>query len=325
MFDRSMFFCLNAPMSKKMLIFGIPIFLLAVLGGVLWVVKEKSEKIALDKAKYEEKVAKKAAIDDDFAKYNKTLARHRVTGVTDLDGPYKKVTVSNGSVTFSFEVPDRWLTETRNSGEVEMNEEELREFLGTNYDGDIRGGYSCKEVPTIDCRGSDDCSNGIPGTQRLCGEPTGDYWDFTWGMLKDMLYSEMKSYYDKKRDEFSPGFPNATVSSGMKNAIWYTDTGWDQIHFYILDEKKDASYLAGVGYFNRVADIQEKYKNFEKRFQKEVRRDKNDKPIIDKGDTWGFGAYLKRGDSIIRVWKEAYVEGEFEDGFKHLIETFKFE
>ena len=70
MFDRSMFFCLNAPMSKKMLIFGIPIFLLAVLGGVLWVVKEKSEKIALDKAKYEEKVAKKAAIDDDFAKYN---------------------------------------------------------------------------------------------------------------------------------------------------------------------------------------------------------------------------------------------------------------
>jgi len=26
----------------------------------------------------------------DFEKYNKTLSRHKVTGVTDLEGPYKK-------------------------------------------------------------------------------------------------------------------------------------------------------------------------------------------------------------------------------------------
>ena len=35
MFDRIAFSCLNAPMSKKMLIFGVPIFLFAVVGGAL--------------------------------------------------------------------------------------------------------------------------------------------------------------------------------------------------------------------------------------------------------------------------------------------------
>jgi len=73
-----------------------------------------------------------------FDSYNKTLSRNKITGVKDLEGPYKKVTVSNNEITFSFEVPDNWLTETRNSGEVEMNEEELREFLGTKWERNIK-------------------------------------------------------------------------------------------------------------------------------------------------------------------------------------------
>ena len=74
--------------------------------------------------------------NEEFSKYNKVLERAKITGVKDLEGEYKKVTINNGEITFSFEVPDTWLVEARNSGEVEMNEEELREFLGTKWDWD---------------------------------------------------------------------------------------------------------------------------------------------------------------------------------------------
>ena len=77
---------------------------------------------------------------EEFSKYNKVLDRAKITGVENLEGEYKKVTINNGEITFSFEVPDTWLVETRNSGEVEMNEEELREFLATRciYNSETR-------------------------------------------------------------------------------------------------------------------------------------------------------------------------------------------
>lgn len=65
---------------------------------------------------------------------DRTLAGFQKTGVVDLDGPYKKVTAYDGKTTFSFEVPDEWLVELRNTGEIPMNEEELRGFFGDYWD-----------------------------------------------------------------------------------------------------------------------------------------------------------------------------------------------
>lgn len=267
---------------RKSVFISIIVLLLAFGAGVL--IWERQQKEAQEK---QEEVVPQPAID--VPQKDHVLARAHKTGVIDLDGPYKKVSVSNNMATFSFEVPDDWLTETRSSGEVEMNEEELRDFFATSYSGDIKTGSAL----------------------------AGDYWDFTWDMLKNMPYDEMKRYYYGRRDGF--GYPNATVSSDDK--IWYTDMGWDQVHFYILDKKKNANFLSKVTCIEDVSQAVEEYKNFNAIFQKEVRRDEQGAPIIDKGDSWGFRMYIEQGNQVIYIEKEAYMEGEFEDGFWHMLQT----
>ena len=63
-----------------------------------------------------------------------TLLGFKKTGVTDIQGTYKRVVVDNDTLRFSFEVPDEWLVELRNSGELPMNEEEMRSFFGDYWD-----------------------------------------------------------------------------------------------------------------------------------------------------------------------------------------------
>jgi hypothetical protein len=46
---------------------------------------------------------------------------------------YKIVEVKNPDVPFSFEIPEKWSVETRNSGEKKLSIEEMRDFLGTRY------------------------------------------------------------------------------------------------------------------------------------------------------------------------------------------------
>ncbi len=65
---------------------------------------------------------------------DRTLSGFKKTGVTDIQGPYKRVVVDNNALHFSFEVPDEWLVELRNSGELPMNEEEMRSFFGDYWD-----------------------------------------------------------------------------------------------------------------------------------------------------------------------------------------------
>lgn len=199
-------------MNKKGIFIIIGIILLASLAGVVWYGKSKKQPVQSGPLPFQEIPSQHAPAPKD-----KTLPAFKKTGVQDLEGPYKKVSVSDGDITFSFEVPDEWLTETRNSGEVEMNEEELREYLATNYDGDI------KKDPSL----------------------SGDYWDFTWEMLKDMSYGDMKEYYEQKRDTFSPGFPNASVSAS--DNIWYTDLNGKQIDFYIISDEISKKYYEFLG------------------------------------------------------------------------------
>ncbi|MGB2791187.1 MAG: hypothetical protein WBC29_01390 [Candidatus Moraniibacteriota bacterium] len=295
-------------MSKKTFIFATLLILAIILGGAVWVAKEKSNKVALEKAKQEEmvkKAAQQAVSDANFVKYNKVLSRDKITGVQDLEGQYKKVTVSNGEVTFSFEVPDKWLTETRNSGEVTMNEGELREFIKT-------------------------------------------YGDFNKNEDVDKLsLKEMQEYFNFNGshgdNEFSPGLPNVTVSSGMKKAIWYIDIGWDQVDFYIVSKQDGSRYLE-----NNRRGLEKELKNQEPKFRDKLEtkwenqiidgrkslvsiypKDFNEKTgeyMVTRGGTGGRKYYIEVNDTYtLIIWKEAYVEGEFEDGFKHLIDTLSFE
>ncbi len=321
-------------MSKKAIFLAIFLLLSTVLGGWFsfrsqrgtWNVLKQPVSSSEQQMLPTEEQQKAQVIDSDadFSKYNETLPEQKITGVQDLEGPYKKVTVSDGEVTLSFEVPDHWLTELRNSGEVQMNEEELREFLGTKWDGDIHEGYSCKEVPFIDCLGSDNCSKGVSGTQRLCGKIYSDYADMDWDTLKSMSYQDMRKQIEAK-SEFSPGFPNATVTSD--NKIWYTDIGWDQVNFYILDRTADSEYIKSVTSFcNTTECLKERYLKYTMDVEKKAERDEHGDVVVDKGHMHGFSQMMNLTDNkVLRIWKEAYVPGEFEDGTKHLIDTFTLE
>ncbi len=300
-------------MTKKSIVF-LSIFLataVLIAGGVLWYSGEVKKGILEERRIQEQQLEQEKQAE--FNKYNKVLPEAKITGVKDIEGPYKKVTINNGEITFSFEVPDNWLTETRNSGEVEMSEEELREFLGTKWDGNIKAGEQCWQAKIYDTQIGDFVM------KEQCGYPTGNYWDFTWNMLKDMSYAEMKGYYDMKRNEFSPGYPQATVTPD--NKIWYGDLGWDQIHFYVLHEPKDEQYLHNVGYCYDISCLQQRYASYRKNTEDNVTRDMEGNPIIDKDNNWGFGGYLRKDDRVLRIWKEAYVEGDFEDGFQHILDT----
>ncbi len=291
--------------SKRLIVAIVVLIIAIVAGGWFWYALAQKERAQAEQEQVE------ISAKRDFDTRNKTLARSHITGVSDLEGDYKKVTVSDGDVAFSFEVPDKWLTETRNSGEVQMNTEELRDFFATNYDGDIKAKEVCNDVSVIDYAKD---PAGVKRTDTMCGQPSGDYWDFTWDMLKDMSYETMKSLFTaSKRGDLLPSYPNTSVSSDAY--IWYTDLNGYQTDFYILSSK----------------DAEKSWNLYAKgKMVKDATIDgKKAKIITDKNREMGFGSrqiLVPLTDSkVLFINKQYYPEGEIQSDFDHLLNSLKFE
>jgi len=220
---------------------------------------------------------------------------------------YKLVRVSDGTTSFSFQIPEKWLTETRHSGEKQLTTEEMRDFLATNYDGDI----------------------------KINPKLNSDYADMPWKLLKEMSPKEVARYYFKS-DEPSFPFPNASVAAG--DHIWYTDTSWQQIDFYIKNEsvenvitkvkkeqenycKQDAN-MAGCGEIWSQIIIDGKDADTVKY---PTDRDEKGHEFISKGGTGGSNYYIKISDNkTLVIDKQAKGDAKFETDFNNLIQTFKF-
>lgn len=108
---------------KKSYLAILILLIVALAGFLFFLEKKKVERIS------QEPLAEEALtpIRDRF------LSEFKKTSVQYLDGAYKKVTVSDGESTFSFEVPKEWYTETRNSGEIKMTDEEIKQYFKTKY------------------------------------------------------------------------------------------------------------------------------------------------------------------------------------------------
>ena len=119
---------------------------------------------------------------------------------------YKNVRVSNGEIAFTFDIPEKWLTETRHAGEKQLTIDEMRDFLATNYDGDI------KNNPSL----------------------TSDYADLPWSELQKMSDAQIKEAYMRAE------YPLASVASSSH--IWYTDTSWNQVDFAVLYDQSLSAY-----------------------------------------------------------------------------------
>lgn len=244
----------------------------------------------------------------DFSKYNKILSRHKITGVEDIEGSYKKVTVNDGQITFSFEVPDKWIAETRNSGEMEMNEDELRDFLATNYDGDIR------------------TAKGYDKVNKSYYPKDSQYSGRNWDQLKNMTYEQLKKEY---RRDGTFKFPNATVS--RSNYIYYTSGNGYQIDFYIrpisakdvkrysqLEMSEDmSSSVSDEGATQKIRIGTKVAELFTAKMNGDIGSDRMEiyVPFTDSAK------YL-----FVHIQGRSFGEfGKFEPGFHHLLETMRFE
>lgn len=227
---------------------------------------------------------------------------------------YKFVRVSDGMSAFSFEVPEKWLVETRHSGEKQLSVDEMREFLATNYDGDI------KSDPEL----------------------TSDYSDYDWNSLKSLSENKIKDEFFRKDPKSGYLiFPNASVSASAQ--IWYTDTSWEQVDFFvrngaignIVAEKKKSLvctkedialgnvYLCG-------SDAPQWGKVLVGGITVDVLTYKTDtdeqgKESITKGGTGGKEYYIPlSSEKTLVISKQAKGDAQYEKDFDHLIATLRF-
>lgn len=226
---------------------------------------------------------------------------------------YKFVRVSDGTAAFSFEVPEKWLVETRHSGEKQLSVDEMREFLATNYDGDI------KSHPDL----------------------TSDYSDYDWNSLKSLSENKIRDqFFRKDPNSGYMIFPNASVSASAQ--IWYTDTSWQQIDFFVRDgavenivaEKKKSLvctkedialgnvYLCGLDapQWGKVpvggitVDV----------LTYKTDTDEQGKESITKGGTGGKEYYVPlSSEKTLVISKQAKGDAQYEKDLDHLIATLK--
>ncbi|EKE19772.1 MAG: hypothetical protein ACD_8C00109G0003 [uncultured bacterium] len=133
---------------------GIILLITIVIGGIFWVQNKESEMadqsvppaIENQQPKAIAPTEKEGAICTQDAKLCDDGSYVSRTGpkcefaqcpvAQTVKEGYKIVEVKNPSVQFSFEVPEKWLTETRNSGEKQISTEEMRDFLADVLNGD---------------------------------------------------------------------------------------------------------------------------------------------------------------------------------------------
>jgi hypothetical protein len=216
--------------------------------------------------------------------------------------------VSDGKVAFSFDVPEKWLTETRHSGEKQLSIEEMRDFLATNYNGDI------KTNPKL----------------------TSDYVDLPWSELKKMTPEAVKRLYYKSDDPWLP-FPNVSVSAW--DEIGYIDTEWVQIDFFILNDFNNQQTFFNKVRENRNSGVKG-WSTKDSDWTTEVvgglgaevvsfstTKDEMGNEVISKAGAGGkiYFIRINNGRDMFIIDKQAKGNSQFETDFRNIIQTFKFE
>jgi len=227
---------------------------------------------------------------------------------------YKIVEVKNPEVPFSFEVPEKWLTETRNSEEKQPSVEEMRDFLGTQYTyADPDSGKTLESNAYY-------LGNGK--------ENSGD--------VKTLTKEEIQQAFKDSN------FPNASVSS--VDYIWYGEFNASQIDFRVEDG------LAGDIVNNVKTGEKEQCKNepidsnaygcgnFAPKWEKimiagknvyvetfATDRDEKGNELTGKGSSGGKTYYIETPNvnKTLVLKKQARGDAQFEKDFDNLIQTLK--
>lgn len=208
----------------------------------------------------------------------------------------QNVRVSDGVVTFSFEVPKDWLVETRNDGEKPLVESELREFLATSRQGDPKMSPNSIES---------------------------DYAYLTWNQLQKMSLSDMQKYMTNREKEIG-AYPNASVASS-DSIIGYRGPV-RQIDFYITDYQKGQAELRKVK--SEGGKLSEETIDGVKAgvLQYVLEHDENGNPQVTLGASGGKKYYIFFPDfkKALLIDKQTLGDMDFENAFQHIVQTLKF-
>jgi len=201
----------------------------------------------------------------------------------------KSLKVSDGTTSFSFEVPEKWLTETRHSGEKQLTVEEMRQFLADNCDRNI---YSICSV----------LSNLV--------------------MVKKMSPDEVKKRYFRT----DLPYPSASVSAG--DHITYSDMYGLQIDFNIEKNFDYYTYSNGIKKNKKLNWSIEKVGGLNADvITAPMDRDENGNEISTKMGSGGKMYYIRinNGKDMLVINKEAKRDNQFETDFRNIIQTLQFE
>ncbi len=208
---------------------------------------------------------------------------------------YKNVNVNSGRIIFSFEIPQNWIVETRNSRNKEMPEEEMRDFLATSYEKNPRD---------------------------LPDEIVSDYANLTWGEIGKMGLQEMKNLMSNREKNLGFLYPNASVSSGK--IIGYLGPNRYQVDFYVLSEKRaielknDLGSQLGIEKKNIIIAGEEA-----EIYEYSTDKDENGNPVFSPGASGGTDYFINTRNSgnYLLIKKQALGEKEYEQSFQHILES----
>lgn len=215
---------------------------------------------------------------------------------------YKIVRVSDGKTAFSFEVPEKWLVETRHDGEKQLSIEEMRDFLATSYQGNI------KNDPKL----------------------YSDYADYDWKTLKSLSDNDVRKRF------YMEEIPNASVSQGSD--ILYTDWNAAQLDFFIVPKSAEKLILEkkqelmsfckrwkeDCGRFTwKELTVGGKSSNF---LINPVAKDAKGNDAPNKEEPGGGECFVPiSSEETLIIDKQAKGDAQYEKDFDHLITTLKFE
>lgn len=215
---------------------------------------------------------------------------------------YKAVRVSDGKTVFSFEVPEKWLVETRHDGEKNLTVDEMRDFLATSHEGNI------SRDPKL----------------------YSDYADYDWATLKSLSENDVRKRF------YSEWFPAASVSGG--SGILYTDWNPDQVDFFIVPKsteklvlEKKQELLSFCKQWKEDCNqwtwgktpVGGKSSNF---LINPIAKDVKGNDAPNKGEPGGGEYFVPASpEGTLIIDKQGKGDAQYEKDFAHLIATLKFE
>jgi len=268
-------------MNKKIkteIALGIITLLAFVIGGIFWLSSVNVSKIPEDIAK-------------------NTLVQPNDSQITEPAVVYKLIDIKNPRIKFSFEVPNDWNVENRNSGEKQMTLDEKRDFLADVLNGDS------------------------------------EYADYTRADFNKMSAKEIEKFFGwEPVASVTELDSNISYSDWSHQIDFYILSNTEANR--VVKEAQNSEDYEGI-YYNKSGKPNKLGKPVVKKLKINnydaisvmypIDIDENGKELSSKAGTGGqdIYIYIEKVGKVLNIYKQTKGNDQFEGAFEHLLQTFK--